>query len=145
MRNLLLLFIGWICLLLCTVGQLDTKEHGFMSDAEVCQKMADKSDADTDVLYDGDEMALLDMYQLQNDDLVPFRINQASRQLRILTSRVQCRCHTLLLLVKRLAQQLSHHLSTLVTHFATSYSTLKPLSWQYAADCYVFAFRQIII
>lgn len=98
-----------------------------------------------DMLYDENAINLLATYNSPNDDVIPTRLNRWSGQLRVLTSRLQWRCHSITVEVKRLTHLLSIYLTTLINHTSQSYSTLKQLCWQYAVDCYVFAFRQIII
>ena len=101
--------------------------------------------AQTDKLYDDDILTLLITYDTENDDVLPFRVNSWSRQLRVLTSRIQLRSQHYVLLVKKLTRLLSVHLTTLLNHISQFYSSIHSLCWQYAADCYVFALRQIII
>ena len=98
-----------------------------------------------DILYDQDAVTLLTTYQCGNDDIVPCRINQWGQQLRTFASRLQFRHHSMLLQVKKMTHFLSVYLTTLINHISQYYSSLHSLCWQYAADCYVFAFRQIII
>ena len=98
-----------------------------------------------DVLYDGDVVTLLTTYDCGNDDVVPRRVNQWGQQLRLFVARLQFRCHSLVLQVKKMTRLLSSYLTTLINHISQFYSLLHSLCWQYAVDCYVFAFRQIII
>ena len=107
--------------------------------------MGDGDDMQTDILYNDDVLTLLTTYDCQNDDVVPCRLNRLARQLRVMSSRVQMRCHRYSLMVKKLTTLLSVYFSTLINHIIQSYSTLKLVCWQYSSDCYVFAFRQILI
>ena len=120
-------------------------------DADASYLSSDKTQMDShdeevaDILYDDDAVTLLTTFNCQNDDVVPCRLNRLGRQLRVMTSKVLFKFHSMVLLVKKLALLLSVHLTTLINHISQFYSTLKLVCWQYAADCYVFAFRQIII
>ena len=104
-----------------------------------------KSDDASDILYDEDTRTLLSTILNQSDDVIPSRLNQWEVQLRVLSSRLQHRSHRIVLMVKRFILCMSDYLTTLINHITQFYSTLKLFGWQYAADCYVFAFRQIII
>ena len=142
MRILFLIISCFVLVFLCPVDALDKADRAAL--AEECVGTACESQ-DIDVIYDDDAITLLTTYDCQNDDVVPCRLNRWGRQLRVMTSRVQSHCHNRVLLVKKLIRLLSVHLTTLVHHISQSYSTLRTLCWQYAVDCYVFAFRQIII
>lgn len=79
------------------------------------------------------------------DDVVPCRQNRLAQRLRTMSWRIQFRILNERLVVKRITSLLSVYYSILVNHISQSYSTLKLLCWQYSVDCYVFAFRQILI
>ena len=163
MKSLLLVIS---CLLLVLLTPMDKLESDSCAvrlaescQAEACTPIAaaDQASSDmnceddsschapTDKLYDDDVLTLLITYDAENDDVVPFRMNSWGHQLRVLTSRIQLRSQHYILLVKKLTRLLSVHLTTLVNHISQFYSSIHSLCWQYAADCYVFAFRQIII
>lgn len=107
--------------------------------------ISDGSDTQTDILYDDNVLTLLTTYDCQNDDVVPCRLNRLAQQLRVMTSRIQLRLSHHILAVKRVVSLLSAYYSNLLNHISQGYSTLKLLCWQYSVDCYVFAFRQILI
>ena len=102
-------------------------------------------DVQPDILYDQDVVTLLTTYSCQNDDVMPCRMNQLVHQLRVFASRLQLRCQLVVLLLKKLTRFLSEYLTTLINHISQFYSSVNLCCWQYAADCYVFAFRQIVI
>lgn len=97
------------------------------------------------VLYDNDELTLLTTYECENDDIIPCRMNQWGQQLRVFASRLQLRFQSIVLQIKRIIHILSVYLTTLINHISQFCSSAYLFCWQYAADCYVFAFRQIII
>lgn len=141
MKSFFLIFSCLILILLCPVDKLDKADCANLSgdDVEaVC-------DAQEDILYDDDAITLLTTYDCQHDDVIPMRLNRWGRQLRVMTSRIQLQCNSHISMVKKITRLLSAYLTTLVHHNSQSYSTLKPLCWQYSVDYYVFAYRQIII
>lgn len=125
-------------------GNSGNSNHS-VCDAELSSDVLYCAEGDVDVVYDDDVITLLNTYNSPNDDVIPTCLNQWGRQLRILTSRLQFRYLSITLQVKRLTHLMSIYLTTLINHISQSYSTLKQPCWQYASDCYVFAFRQIII
>ena len=146
------------CLLLMLIAPMNYfgGMSGDIQSTECCVTeggFVDKSDVGDDiltqqgsaVLYDDDAMTLLMTYHAGNDDVAPFRMNTWGHQLRVLSTRLQFRCQSVVLLVKRLIRLLSVHFTTLVHHITQFYSSIHSLCWQHAVDCYVFAFRQIII
>lgn len=143
MKGLFLLISCCILMLLSSLERVDRDASAYLPSDEM--QIGSQEEETADVLYDDDTVTLLTTFNYQNDDVVPCRLNRLGRQLRVMTSRVQFRFHSMVLLVKRLALLLSVHLTTLINHISQSYSTLKLVCWQYAADCYVFAIRQIII
>ena len=47
--------------------------------------------------------------------------------------------------VRKRTKMLSDHLTTLINHITLNYTTIRIPCWQYASDCYVFAYRHILI
>ena len=145
-RNMRGIFLFLFCFLFMLVFPLEKVETGesIVLVAEILQTEAEEEET-RDVLYDDDAVTLLSTFSFQHDDGIPSRFNNGGRQLRVLNARVQLRSHALTTLVKRLTLLLSVHLTTLINHISQFYSSVKLLCWHHAADCYVFAFRQIII
>lgn len=137
MKSLFLLITCTLLMLLASVER--------MGDSVCSAQTTSINDMQEDMLYDDDEVTLLSTYTCQHDDVVPRRINSWGAQLRVLTSRIQWRCQLAILLVKKLTHLLSAYLTTLINHISQFYSSIHSLCWQYAADCYVFAYRQILI
>ena len=104
-----------------------------------------ESGEDNEVVYDDDAITLLTTYHCQNDNGVPCRLNRWGRQLRVMSARMQIQWLSHVSLVKKITHLLSVYLTTLIHRISQFYSTLKPVCWQYSADCYVFAIRQILI
>ena len=143
MRILLLIFSSILLMHLLPIEKLDVTACAVQASEQ--SMMEFDNDNSSGVVYDEDMQTLLSTISNQADDVASNRLNQWEIQLRILTSRIQYRSHKLILMIKRLILCLSDYLTTLINHITQFYSTLKFIGWQYAADCYVFAFRQIII
>ena len=150
MRGLILIISSLLLMLLTPMDKLMGEQYAVNS-LENCRVEGNNSINDSqvihsdDVLYDGDVVTLLTTYDFGNDDVVPRRVNQWGQQFRLFTTRLQFRYHSLVLQVKKMTRLLANYLTTLINHISQFYSSLHSLCWQYAADCYVFAFRQIII
>ena len=149
MKGLILMLSCLLLILLIPMNGLvgdsctgDAASSHLMEEEKV---MYDGGNTQTDLLYNDDVLTLLTTYDCQNDDVVPCRLNRLAHQLRVMSSRVQIRCHRYSLMVKKLTTLLSVYFSTLINHITQSYSTLKLVCWQYSSDCYVFAYRQILI
>lgn len=142
MKNL---FLVISCLFLTILFHVEEQERTANVDIQAAEVINTDVDQDDYVLYDDDVITLLTTYDCQNDDVVPCRMNQWGRHIRVLISRIQHQNHRTVLIVKRLTHLLSVYLSTLVHHNSQFYSTFKSICWQFPSDCYVYAIRQIII
>ena len=142
MKGLFLIISCFMLMLLSPLERVDMDAPVRMAENSL---MGIEAEENTDVLYNDDTVTLLTTFSSLSDDVIPCRLNRLGRQLRVMSSRIQIRCNTLISVVKRLALLLSVHLTTLLNHISQFYSSIKPFCWQYAVDCYVFAFRQIII
>lgn len=96
-------------------------------------------------INDENAFDLLSTYDRQSGDFVHYRINSWRQQLRTLNFRIQIRVQRIVQLLKQSIRLLSDCLTTFVLYISQIYTTVKPLCWQRASDCYVFALRQLII
>lgn len=149
MKSLVLIISCLLLMLLAPIKQLGTDAYAVQyvssMQAEEVNQNPTHQQTQEDAIYDNDVVTLLSTYDCGNNDFIPCRINQWGQQLRMLTLRFQLRQYSLVLLVKQQTHLLAAHLTTLINHISQFYSSIHSLCWQYAADCYVFAFRQILI
>ena len=136
------IYLGWTgsavqSIACCRVESVSAATGSVSDDSSMC--------SDSDILYDTNAVTLLSTFDSENDDVIPFRMNSWRYQIRTFSSRLQIRYQAVLLLVKKLIHWQSVYLTTLINHISQYYSSIYLFCWQYAADCYVFALRQIII
>ena len=134
---------------LCPIAQLDKaygvqkqEDTSLLSAVDLSEFAKEISDNQSD--RTGEIVAIKAMSS-RTGDIMPHDTYSLARHIRVLTTRVQFRYQNTVILLKKFLKTLSSYLTTLINHISLSYTSIKFPSWQYATDCYVFAFRHIII
>ena len=77
--------------------------------------------------------------------MVRCNLHSMLMHMRVMNSRIQWRSNANVLIAKKLVRTMATMLAMQTNHEAQTFNSLRRTNWQYAADCYVFAFRQILI
>ena len=145
------LFITFCLLLSClgSISQLDKAFDVQIQEEDSLLSAVGQSEQSADFSHDQSdstgEIIALSAGEPQAGDFMYHDTHSLARHIRVLSTRIQFRYQASVILLKKFLKTLSNHLTTLINHISLSYTTIKFPSWQYATDCYVFAFRHIII